>query len=126
MPIHNKKPNLASCGKGCTMDMLAGHMDSESSGFSSHSKSSSNSSVQEEIRRIEDIIRTYSYEPEVNAKHYNMRTLVEMTHEQLIHMTQEEIKGIFQMLCRELTAADFFSVKVGTRKENMPAHAGAH
>jgi hypothetical protein len=26
------------------------------------------------------------------------------------------------MLCRELTAADFFSVKVGVRKENMPAH----
>jgi hypothetical protein len=104
------------------MDMLRSVLDSESSASSSHTKSSSTSSVQDEIRRLEETIRTYSYEPEVNAKHYNMRTLVELTHEQLIRMTQEEIKGIFQMLCRELTAADFFSVKVGVRKENMPAH----
>lgn len=101
---------------------LTSHMETESSGSSCPSKSSINSidsSVQDDIRQLEDVLRTYSYETDANSKNYNMKTLLEMTHEQLIHMTQEEIKNIFQMLCRELTTTDYFCVKVGTKKDVM-------
>ena len=99
---------------------LASRMETESSGSSCASKSSTNSvdsSVQKDIRRLEDVLKAYSYESDANSKNYNMWTLLEMTHEQLIHMTQEEIKNIFQMLCRELTTTDYFCVKVGTKKD---------
>lgn len=104
---------------------LTSRMETDSSGSSYHSKSfsnsnSANSSEQDDICRLEDVLRTYSYEPNGNSKNYNMRTLLEMTHEQLINMTQEEIKNIFQMLCRELTTTDYFCVKVGTKKDIMP------
>jgi hypothetical protein len=101
---------------------LTSRMITESSGSSCPSKSSTisvDSSIQDDIRQLEDVLRTYSYEPDTNSKSYNMRTLLEMTHEQLIHMTQEEIKNIFQMLCRELTTTDYFCVKVGTIKDTM-------
>ena len=108
------------------MDMFVSHMEESDSspGSSSRSPKSAsidNESAQLDLRRLEEIIHSHSFEPEVNAKHYNMRTVIEMTHEQLIHMSQDEIKGIFQMLCQELTTADFFSVKVGMKK-NINTH----
>lgn len=104
---------------------LVNRMETESSGSSCPSKSfsnsnSANSSVQEDICRLENAFRTYPCDIDVNSKNYDMRTLLEMTHEELINMTQDEIKNIFQMLCRELTTTDYFCVKVGSKKNSAP------
>lgn len=93
-------------------------MESLCSSCNSNSVSSSiYSSVHNEIHQLEDALNTCgSHETEPDLKNYNLRILFETTREQLIHMTPEEIKSIFQMFCKELTSNDYICIKVGTKK----------